>query len=209
MKAREWREFLEEQRKVHGKVLFTLTELANAALAGRNALNVELSRLRQQGIVVRYAQGLYGLRDAVSADDLLVAMDAHAYMTGIHALYLHHLIAQVPTAITCFTDRRGPRVHVRSTPAGRFVFACVRSRVYDPPAGRPVAGPEQALCDFVYLSRRARVAPASQVTFRNLGGLRSANPGGLQMDLLFRTAKRYPSTVGEEVRRILSATSTR
>jgi len=196
MKAREWREVLEEQRKAHGKALFTVTELAHLALVGRRALNVELSRLRAQAIVVRYAHGLYGLPGAVSAEDLLPAIDSHAYMTGIYALHEYHLITQVPTAITCFTDRRSPRARIRSTPLGRFVFVCVRSEVYDPPADRPVACPEQALCDFVYLCRRDGVAPASQVTFQNMGGLRAA--------WARRLAKRYPSTVGVEVERLLS-----
>ncbi|MBI4603361.1 MAG: hypothetical protein HY721_15525 [Planctomycetes bacterium] len=201
MKAREWREVLEEQRKAHGKVLFTVTELANLGLVGRNALNVELSRLRRQGIAVRYAHGLYGLPGAVSPEDLLPAIDSRAYMTGIYALHLHRLVTQVPTAITCFTDRRSPRARVRSTPLGRFVFVCVRSQVYDPPADGPVAGPEQALCDFIYLCRRNGVAPESQVTFRVLGGLRAGR--------ILRIAKRYPSTVGTEVRRLLAGSGTR
>lgn len=196
MKARNWREVLEEQKKVHGKVLFTVTELASVGQVGRSALNVELSRLRRQGIALRYAQGLYGLPGAVNVEDLLPAIDSHAYMTGIHALHLHNLITQVPAAITCFTDRRSPRARVRETPVARFVFVCVRSEVYDPPADRPIAGPEQALCDFVYLCRRDGVAPASQVTFRNLGRLRA--------ERLLRIAKRYPSTVGTEVRRLLT-----
>jgi hypothetical protein len=195
MKARQWREFLQEQRTVHGKTIFTVTELANAAAVDRNVLNVELSRLRRQGIVLRYAHGLYGLPGAVRAEDLLRALDAYAYMTGIYALHRHHLITQIPTTITCFTDRRSPRARFRSTPVGRFVFTCVRSRVYDQPAGRPIAGPEQALCDFVYLCRRRGVRPASQVTFRNRDRLRG--------DRLLRLAKRYPKTVGEELRRFL------
>ena len=196
MKAGRWREFFEEQRRVHGKVIFTVTELANVALVGRSALNVELSRLRRGGIAVRYAHGLYGLHGAVRAEDLLPAIDPHAYLTGIYALHLHHLITQVPTAITCFTDRRSPRARIRSTPIGSFVFVCVRSRVYDPPSGGLLAGPEQALCDFVYLCLRDGVAPASQVTFRNLGVLRSGR--------LLHFAKRYPSTVGREAHRLLT-----
>ena len=208
MKAREWREFLEGQKSVHGKNLFTVTELANAAAVGRNVVNVELSRLRRQGIVTRYAQGLYGLPGAVTEEELLVAIDNHAYLTGIYALHLHELITQIPTAITCFTDRRSPRARIRKTPVGRFIFVCVRSRIYAPPPGvstagrhatsRPLAGPEQALCDFVYLCRRNGVVPASQITFRSLQHLDSGT--------LLGTAERYPSTVREEVLRIIGTT---
>jgi hypothetical protein len=195
MKAREWRDFLEVERTLHRKTLFTLTELVNAAGVTREVLNVELSRLRRQGVIVRYAQGLYGSPGAVSAEELLEAIDSHAYMTGIHALHLHNLITQRPTAITCLTDRRSPRACVRSTPVGRFVFSCVRRRVYCPPSGRPVAGPEQALCDFVYLCRREGVPAAAQVTFQGLSRL--------SRERLRDIARRYPGTVQEEVERLL------
>lgn len=197
MKARDWHTFFEEQRRLYGKVLFTVTELANVASVRRNALNVELSRLGRQGIVIRYAHGLYGLPGAVSVEDLVPAIDGRAYVTGTYALNRHRLVTQVPTAITCFTDRRSARARVRSTPAGTLVFMCVRSRVYDRPAGGPLASPEQALCDFVYVCRRCGVEPASQATFRNLERLRRGS--------LARIARRYPSTVREEVRRLLEA----
>lgn len=196
MKAREWRDVLEEQRKAHGKVLFTLTELAHLARVGRKVLNVELWRLRRQGIVVRYAQGLHGLPGAVGAEDLLPAIDPHAYMTGLHALRRHNLVTQVPATITCFTDRRSPRARVRSTPSGRFELVCVRSRVYAPPSEGVLASPEQALCDFVYLCRRAGVAAAAQATLRRLDRL---HPGRLRT-----IAARYPSTVRHEVERLLA-----
>ena len=65
VRANAWRKFLEEQRERYGKVLFTVTELANAACASPAALNIELARLRDQEIIVRYAQGLYGMPGAV------------------------------------------------------------------------------------------------------------------------------------------------
>ena len=60
MKANAWRKYLDEQRERHGKVLFTVTELANVAGVSRAALNVELARLREQEVIMRYAHGLYG-----------------------------------------------------------------------------------------------------------------------------------------------------
>ncbi len=198
MKARDWRDALEEQKTAHQKVLFTLTELANLAQVGRNALEVELSRLRRQGIVVRYAQGLYGLPGVVSAEDLLPAIDSHAYMTGLHALHRHRHITQVPAVITCFTDRRSPRARVRTTPVGRFELACVRSKVYAPPATGVLAEPEEALCDFVYMCRRDGVASESQVTLRHRDEFRVS-----RFRALFR---RYPTTVRSEVERLVAPT---
>ena len=191
MKAREWREYLESQRRLHGKVLFTVTELAHVAGTSRKALNVELHRLRRQGVIARLARGLYGLPDTVDIESLVAGIDSHAYMTGSYALHLHGLITQVPARITCFTDRRSPRARLRLTPLGIVLFACVRSLVYSPPPEGRIAGPEQALCDFVYLARRAGARPAGAVTFRNLARLDGRR--------LSERLSRYPSTVGEEI----------
>jgi hypothetical protein len=197
MRSRDWIQALEEQRAAHQKVLFTVTELANLAGAGRNALQVQLSRLRRQGVVLQYARRLYGLPGAVRVEDLLPAIDSHAYVTGIWALHRHQLITQVPTTITCFTDRRSPRARFRSTPLGRFEFACVRSDAYSPPASGVLAEPEQALCDFVYTCRRAGVEPGAQATFRHLDRLRGSR--------LRSVARRYPSTISEEVEKLVAA----
>jgi predicted transcriptional regulator of viral defense system len=192
MKAAAWREFLGEQNRRHGKVLFSVTELANAARVSRSALNVALSRLRRQGVIERYAHGRYGMPDAVTPEALLAAIDSHAYITGMYALYGYNMVAQSSSRIVCFTDRRSPRARERKTPVGRFVFVCVRSSVYAPPAGAVVAPPEQALCDYVYLLRRAGVRAAGQATFRNLERM--------EMPELERVLERYPSTVAGEVR---------
>lgn len=195
MRANAWRQFLEQQRDQHGKVLFTITELANVANVSRAALNVELARLREQTIIAKYAHGLYGLPGAVSAEILVPAIDSHAYITGHYALHAHSLVTQVPTAVTCFTDRRSPRARERDTPVGRLVFVCVRSGVYAPVPEGLVAPPAQALCDYVYLSRRQGVRPEALVTFRDLRRIRA--PGCTDH------LARYPITVQEHVKRLL------
>jgi hypothetical protein len=195
MKADAWRKYLEEQRDRHEKVLFTVTELANVAGVSRAALNVELSRLRRQEIIARYAHGLYGLPGAVPPQVLVPAIDSHAYITAHYALYCHNLVTQAPTAITCFTDRRSPRGQDRVTPVGRLVFVCVQSKAYFPPQGA-IAPPAQALCDYVYLSRRLATAPESLVTFRNLARVRDAD--------FPRVLVRYPRSVQEHVERLLA-----
>jgi hypothetical protein len=185
---------LEEQRQEHGKLLFTVTELAHVAGTSRNALNVELTRLRRQGAIVQYAQGRYGLPGGITLEILLPAVDSHAYVTGSYALHVHNLITQLPAHITCFTDRRSPRE--RATPVGRFAFVCVRSRVYSFPRKGVVAPPAQALCDFVFLMRRKGVLPEGVVTFRSL-----AERVAPELDSVLN---RYPSTVQRHVRALVA-----
>jgi hypothetical protein len=194
MKAIEWLQFFEVQRERHGKRIFTVTELANAALASPGALNVQMARLLKRGLVVRYARGRYGPASGVSLEDLLPLVDSSAYATGGYALYRHNLVTQVPFEITCFTTRRHNRSRERRGPLGKLVFVCVGPRLYARPAQGVIAPPEQALCDFLHLTARKSLAAESLVTFRNLARLRRR--------VLERLLARYPQTVAQAARRI-------
>jgi hypothetical protein len=194
VRANGWRKYLQEQRDEHGKVLFTVTELANVAATSRAALNVELTRLRKQEVIAKYAHGLYGMPGAVSPEVLVPAIDSHAYITSHYALYRHHLVTQLPAAITCFTDRRSPQARQRITPLGRLVFVCLRSGVYCPATEGAMASPAQALCDYIYLSRRRGNAPEALVTFRSLATIGEAQ--------LSAVLVRYPKSVQKDVERL-------
>lgn len=199
MKSREWQRFLETQQQRHGKKFFTLTELANVADASRAVIKVEVGRLVRQGVIVRYSRGNYGLPGAVRPEELLAELDPFAYITGAYALNRHNVITQVPTEITCFTNRRHNLSRVRQTPAGRFVFVCVSARVYSPPATDLITSPAQALCDFVYLACRRGVDPRTLATFRRMDRIAG--------DELGRLIPRYPGTVARAVRRIQLASA--
>jgi hypothetical protein len=195
VRADAWRKYLEDQRAKYGKVLFTLTELANVAGASPAALNVELARLRRQEIIVRYTHGLYGMPGAVSPQVLVPAIDSHAYLTGHYALYGYQTVTQMPVTMTCFTDRRSPRAQERVTSVGRLIFVCVRSSVYLPVPEAAIAPPAQSLCDYVYLSRRHGAEPEALVTFRNLARIRPED--------LAPILGRYPVSVQKHVERLL------
>ena len=154
MRANAWRKYLEEQRERYGKVLFTVTELANVSCASPTALNVELARLRGQEVIVRYAHGLYGMPRAVSPQILVPAIDSHAYITGHFALYGNQMVTQMPVTITCFTNRRSPRAQERVTPVGRLVFRlCAEQRI--------LAGARRSDCDSGTSALRLRLSFAS------------------------------------------------
>jgi len=195
MKTLTWQRYFDEQRRVHGKTLFTATELANVAGASLHALNVVAARLRKQGVLVRYARGLYGPPESVTPEQLARSVDSHAYLTSSWALFSYGLITQAPVLFTCFTDRRHNRARERDTPLGKLLFVCVRKPVYHPPERGVVAGPEQALFDYVYLMRRHGADPLSTATFRRVGTLRRS--------VMARIGRRYPDRVRRNVSQIL------
>ncbi|MEI8042952.1 MAG: hypothetical protein WCL11_16190 [Verrucomicrobiota bacterium] len=194
MKTLEWQSFFAEQRERHGKVVFSVAELANAAQTTLHTVNTELGRLVNRGIIRRYAHGRYGPSQGVDPEDVVSGVDPSAYITGFYALFRHHLVTQVPTEVTCFTGCRHNRKSDRITPAGRLRFLCVPARIYARPPALAVAPPEQALCDFAWLSLREGIDPQSLVTFQNLGAL---SPRRLNTAL-----RRYPGEVGSTVCRI-------
>lgn len=195
MKTFEWQQFLQDQRARHSKVLFTVTELANADGGAAASIRVALRRLVARGVLQRYTDGRYGLPGAVTIEDLVPSLDRAAYATGMLALYRHHKITQRPSEVRCFTNRRHNRSRERTTPLGRIVFVCVTSAIYAPPCDSVIAAPEQALCDFVYECRRQCLLPDALVTFRNLDGL--------DRDRLAAVVSRYPKTIASHVARII------
>ena len=187
MKTLEWVSLFAEQRKLHGKVIFSVAELANAARTSLHAVNTELGRLLRHGLIARYAHGRYGPVEGVAPEDLLPALDPGAYITGFYALFRHHLVTQAPTEVTCFTNRRHNRRPDRINPAGMLRFICVPGRVYSKPPEGALAPAEQALCDFAWLSVRAGIEPQSLATFRNLHTLSRRR--------LDQVLRRYPEKV--------------
>lgn len=192
MTSNQWRCCFQDQYRLHGKTVFTVTELANICGSSPHVLSVQLQRLCTQQILVRYAQGRYGLPELVTPESLVTHLDCGAYITGAYALYRHNLITQLPVEITCFTNRRHNRSRIRPTPLGQFAFICVRPPVYFPPGEEPLASPEQALCDLVYIMRRKALDPPSLFTFRGLDHLDAAS--------LSRILTRYPATVSQVLR---------
>ena len=197
MKALDWQSFFAEQRALHGKVIFSVAELANAEQTTLHTVNTEVGRLVKRGLLTRYSQGRYGPTQGVAPEDILPAIEPGAYVTGFYALFRHHLVTQVPTEVTCFTDRRHRKAD-RATPAGKLRLIRVPASVYSKPGERAIAPAEQALCDFVWLNLRDGVEAQSLVTFKNLETLSRGR--------LNKTLRRYSESVRNTVDRIIGAT---
>jgi hypothetical protein len=195
MKTLAWQQFFTEQREQHGKVIFSVAELANVAQTSLHSVNTELGRLIQRGLVTRYAQGRYGLPSGVETESIIVSIDTSAYITGHYALFRNQIVTQVPTEIACFTNRRHNRQKRCVVPAGKVQFVLVPSSIYYKPSGATCASAEQALCDFCWLALRKGIEPQSLVTFKNLHNLNSKK--------LVLRLKNYPEEVTQAVRRII------
>jgi len=171
--------------------VFTPTELANIAGHTIPVMKNTLRRLRDEGVLQQYAHGKYGLPGAVDVETLISAAYPGTYISGLYALYRHGIITQTPQRIQVLTNRRHNVSKIRRTELGTIVFVSVRRPVYCPPGGSVLTGPEQALCDFVYLTRRQGLSAGSLVSFRNLVSLNWAE--------MARHLSRYPKSVAKEL----------
>lgn len=196
MRSVQWLRTLQAQRDLHGKTVFSVPELCNLSGSSPGSINVELSRLLKAGVIERCAPGQYALPGASTPEALLPQLDTGAYITGLYALFRHNLVTQVPSEITCFTNRRHNRSSVRKTPHGIFRFVSVSPRFYMPPDEGVLAGPEQALCDWYLTLRRAGLTPTSQATLRL--------PGKIDPAKLANVLPRYPNTVRQMLRNLLA-----
>ena len=197
MKTLAWQQFFTEQREQHGKVIFSVAELANVSQTSRHAVNTEIGRLVQRGLITRYAHGRYGLPKGVETETIVASIDSSAYITGLYALFLNQVVTQVPTEIACFTNRRHNRQKSYAAPAGKVQFVSVPSCIYNKPSGATFASAEQAFCDFCWLALRKGIDPQSLATFKNLQNL---NFGNLRLCI-----KNYPEEVRQVVTRIIQS----
>ena len=192
MRAIEWQRCLESQRELYGKTILSLPELCH--LSGTHnllSMKVQVSRLVKAGVLQRCAIGKYALPGAADPETLLPYLDSGAYMTGLYALSRHNMITQVPTEITCFTNRRHNLSRVRQTAVGVFRFICASPRIYSRPQEGVLASPEQAICDWVLSLRHQGLVPSGQVTLRL--------SGKLKLNQLKKHLQRYPATVRQDV----------
>ncbi|HWX21192.1 MAG TPA: hypothetical protein VN578_14930 [Candidatus Binatia bacterium] len=197
MRTLAWQQFFTEQREQHGKVIFSVAELANVSQTSLHNVNTELGRLVQRGLITRYAHGRYGLPKGVETETIIASIDSSAYITGHYALFLNQVVTQVPTEIACFTSRRHNRQKNCVAPAGKVQFVCVPSCIYNKPPGATSASAEQAFCDFCWLALRKGIEPQSLVTFKNLHNLNFKN--------LCLCMKNYPEEVRQAVTRIIQS----
>jgi hypothetical protein len=191
----QWIKLLERQSRESNKPIFTVTELTALCGLKRASLSVQLSRLTKAGVFFRYGHGLYGI--AEYAPEIVVGyLDSAAYCTGHYALFKYGFITQVPSVVTCFTNKHHGRSRIRTVGSFTYEFVMPSSAIYNPPEPDALASPEQAFCDFVFICRNRGITPASIVTLRKLATLNRQE--------IKRLLKNYPATVRSEALRILS-----
>ena len=123
-----------------------------------------LAGLAARGLLVRVTRGLWAQPDHPSftpfgAVGFLLGHE-HGHVSFVSALHRHGVIAQIPGAVHIATTGHG---RVLESPIGRFEFFQLRPRmmnggveVSDTEPPYPIASPEKALLDTIYIGLRRR-----------------------------------------------------
>jgi predicted transcriptional regulator of viral defense system len=131
-------------------------EAAAALHVSTSSASRALKTLAERGLARRIRHGLWSVADGV-ADPRLLASEITrphpAYVSFASALAAHGVIDQIPRDIAIASTGRPKRVR---TSQGTFVVHRVPPSLfggYELADGVPIASPEKALFDFVYVSQ--------------------------------------------------------
>lgn len=145
--------------------LFSISDLVQMTGEKRQSLLVQLSRLEKTGLVERAARGWYvNPFNPATPEEVATAVRFPSYLSLEYALARHSVLSQFPYTLTLVTTRLPC---ILETDRTRFEYHQVSRRLfwgYNNVAGIPVAEPEKALLDLVYIRHvKTRALPAERL----------------------------------------------
>ena len=182
------------------KVLSSEARLTDVVQVGTIASKYELplpsvsqalSRLADRGLVSRVAKGIYSnrlVRDS-APEDFIKLLRPNSYVSLESALAHWGLSTQSSVALTCVTTGK-PKEY--RTPEFTITFRTISKRLYwgfiekqTRYSKYPIAEPEKALLDWIYLTLQAGLKPSlDEIEFKSI-----------DRQKLSKYAAKYPGTV--------------
>lgn len=155
MKLTRWIRFFQEHRD---KKLFSLADLSQMTDIDRPSLVVQLSRLENTGLVERAARGWYkNPFSPPTPEEIAVAIRFPSYLSLEYALARRSVLSQFPYTLTLVTTRLPYTFRAKQTV---YEYHQISRRLfwgYRYEDDIPVAEPEKALLDLIYIRHlRAR-----------------------------------------------------
>ena len=147
-------------------------------------------RLEKRGLLLRLAKGLYANRFGdLTLERVAGLLYPPSYISLETALFMHGVIDQAPHIVTCVTLNK---TKTFSTQLGEVAYYRIKPALffgYTEQDDLPVAEPEKAAADYVYLQRQNGFHPA----------LDEWNWENLDLSRLHALLKHYPKSVGNHI----------
>ncbi|MBF0103814.1 MAG: hypothetical protein HQM16_00680 [Deltaproteobacteria bacterium] len=180
---------LHELASRHNKKIVTLREISILTGESQASLGISFLRLSREGFVACVGRHWINLVNAPRLEDIAFVMRPVSYISFESALYKKNILSQAPLGkLSVATTGRPKNV---KTPLGEIEFIHIKQDLYFGFDASRTALAEKALLDLIYVRKKKGLTPLPPVTLY----LDELNHG-----LLKRFVKRFPQSVGVEVR---------
>lgn len=189
----DWTEALRK-----GKSIYNFSELVRISSLPISSTRRAVQRLLQRGLLLKLGKGLYANPFVLpSLEEVAAVLYPPSYISLESALFLHGISEQAPQMLTCVSINK---TKTFSTSLGEIAYFHVKKEFffgYDTKDRYPLAWPEKAALDFVYIQRMNGLTPS----------LDEWNLRNFDVDKMYSLAMSYPKTVRNHIKKFISSPS--
>lgn len=143
-----------------GKKIYSFSELLRVSGLTIPALHRAIQRMRQKKILYKLGKGFFANSFATPRlEEVIGYLYPPCYLSLESALFMHGIMEQTPHVLTCVTTNKTKRfntdlgeIHYAHIKKGLFFGYSIEDRV-------PLADPEKAALDFIYIQRQNGFQP--------------------------------------------------
>ncbi len=189
----DWTEVLR-----NGKSIYNFVELMRISKLPVLSMRRAIQRLLRKGLLLKLRKELYANPFvAPSLEEIAGVLYPPSYISLESALFMHGISEQAPHLLTCVSMNKTKTFR---TALGEIAYFHVKRELffgYEITDRFPLAWPEKAALDFVYIQRMNGLTPA----------LDEWNWKNLDVDRMYSLATSYPKTVRNHMKKFISPPS--
>lgn len=186
----KWIELLRQ-----GKSIYNFAELSRLSGLSTSSLRRALHRLTKKDLLIKLSKGLYANSFiSPSLEEVAGALYPPSYISLESALFMHGISEQAPQLVTCVTTNK---TKTFQTAMGEIAYFHIKPELfsgYQINDRIPLALPEKAALDFIYLQRQNGLNPS----------LDEWNWDNLNIDKTYSLMTLYPKTIQENIHKYFS-----
>ncbi len=144
-----------------GKKIYHFSELLRISRLSNSALRRAVQRMQQKKILFRLGKGLFANSFALpNLEEITGFLYPPSYISMESALFMHGILDQAPYILSCVTTNK---TKTFKTDIGEIHYLHIKKELffgYGVANRIPLAHPEKAALDFVYIQRKNRFKPS-------------------------------------------------
>jgi len=189
----DWTEVLRK-----GKSIYNFADLMRISRLPVISMRRAIQRLIQRGLLLKLGKELYANPFASpSLEEVAGVLYPPSYISLESALLMHGISEQIPQILTCVSTNK---TKTFCTALGEIAYSHVKRELffgYDIKDRFPLAWPEKAALDFVYIQRMNGLTPAlDEWSWKNM-----------DVNKIDNLAKSYPKTVRDHMNKFIPSHS--